>query len=260
MQAGQRDLAAVGVAGKDQGDVVRPQPVRLLGDVGEAQGREVPAQPAQRLFAAGVAGVGVVQTQHLQRLVAEGDRGVLVGQHLGAAADQRVPDLAGAGPVVVVAQHRQHRRGELAHQGGQLVEVDLAVADEVAGDDHQVGPFGVGQRHRLPLYVERGHPSHVDVGQVGDADVVQPAHIAAGSGEAADPDARVRKVGIAVRRRKKPAGRKQRHRRSSSLSMPRASASDSRTSHCGLRGRAQRGNPPSTTFQDPVRARKPLSA
>ena len=63
------------------------------------------AQPLDRLVAARVPGVRVVEADDLQALVAQGDRRVAVAQHLDAAALERAPDLVGARPVVVIAEH-----------------------------------------------------------------------------------------------------------------------------------------------------------
>ena len=74
--------------------------------------REVVAQSLHRLVAARVAGVRVVEADDLQPFVAQRDRRVAVAQHLDAAALERVPDLVGARPVIVVAEHGDHGRLE----------------------------------------------------------------------------------------------------------------------------------------------------
>ena len=65
------------------------------------------------------------------------DDRVPVLQHLDAPTLQSEPDLFRARPVVVVAEHADDGRLEPAHDLGELVEVELAVADEVARDQHE---------------------------------------------------------------------------------------------------------------------------
>src|SRR5262249_42049750 len=101
----QRHLSAVGVPREDQRDPVAPGAGRLLRDGRRAEGGEVLAQPAPRLVATGVAGVRVVQPAHLEALVTERDDRVAVAQDLDARPLQRQPDLVGARPVVVIAEH-----------------------------------------------------------------------------------------------------------------------------------------------------------
>ena len=133
--------------------------------------REIAAQALHRLVAARVAGVRVVEADDLQPLVAQRDRRVPVAQHLDAAALERVLNLVGARPVIVVAEHRDHRRLEAAHHLGQLIEVELAVADEVAGEQHQVRLLGVGHLDRGALHLDRRDAADVLIGQVRDAQV-----------------------------------------------------------------------------------------
>jgi hypothetical protein len=70
VEAGEGDLAGVGVAGQDERDAGGPQAVGLLGDVRQAEGREVGAQAVGRALPVGVAGVGVVEADDLEALVA----------------------------------------------------------------------------------------------------------------------------------------------------------------------------------------------
>ena len=54
----------------------------------------------------------------------------------------------------------------------QLIEVELAVADEVAREQHQVGLLGVGHLDGGPLHLERRDAADVLVGEVRDAQVL----------------------------------------------------------------------------------------
>ena len=121
-----------------------------------------------------VAGVRVVEPDHLQPL----SRSVMVvlpvAQHLGPAALERAADLIGARPVVVVAEHGHDRRLEQPDHLGQLIQVELAVTDEVAGEEDQVGVLGVGHLDRGPLHLERRDAADVQIGQVRDPQVARP--------------------------------------------------------------------------------------
>ena len=121
IEAGHRDLAAVGVSGQHQRDAALPKLVGLLGDVGQGQRRKIAAQARHGLFDPGMSGVRVVETHDLQALPADGDDGAVVAQHLDAAPLERGRHLVGAGPVVVVAQHADDRRAEGTHQLDELV-------------------------------------------------------------------------------------------------------------------------------------------
>ena len=132
-----------------------PEPVGLLGDVRQRDGRQVAAQSLHRLVAPRVPGVRVVESDDLQALVAQRDRRVPVAEHLDAAALERVADLVGARPVIVIAEHGDDRRLEGAHHLGELIEVELAVADEVAGEQHEVGLLRVRHLDGGQLHLER---------------------------------------------------------------------------------------------------------
>ena len=91
-----------------------------------------------------MAGVCVVEPDDLQPLVAQRDRRVSVAQHLDAATLERVLHLVRARPVIMIAEHSDHRRLEALHQLVELVEIELAVADEVAGQQHEIRLLRVG--------------------------------------------------------------------------------------------------------------------
>ena len=97
------------------------------------------------------------------------DRRVAIAQDLDAAALERVLDLVRARPVVVIAQHRDHRRLEPAHELGEIVEIELAVADEVAGEQHQIRLLRVGHLDGGALHLHRRDTADVLIGQVRDA-------------------------------------------------------------------------------------------
>jgi hypothetical protein len=146
-------------------------PAGLFGDVREADGGQVAPQAFDGLLGIGVAGVGVVEAHHLQALVAQRDDGMGVVQHLGARTPQRLAHGGGARPVVVVAQHTHHGSPKAPDHFFELVEVLLAVAHEVARDDHQVRLLRIGQCHGRFLHAVRGHPAEVLIGEVGDPEV-----------------------------------------------------------------------------------------
>jgi hypothetical protein len=70
--------------------------------------------------------------------------------------------------VIVVPQYGEDRRINLADHVGEVVEVDLAMADEVPADDYEVGFGCIGHRDGIVLDGHRGHATHVQVGQVRD--------------------------------------------------------------------------------------------
>ena len=80
-------------------------------------------------------------------------------------------DLLGARPVVVIAQHRKHRGGEPLHQTGELIQIELAVADEIAGHHDEVRLFRIHQCLRLALDGEGRDPADMQVGHVGNSHV-----------------------------------------------------------------------------------------
>ena len=88
VEAGEGDLAAVGMTGQHQGDTVRPQEVGLFGDVGQRKRGKIAAQAGHRLADARVSGVGVVEADDLNRLAAHRERGVLVAQDLDPGSPQ----------------------------------------------------------------------------------------------------------------------------------------------------------------------------
>jgi hypothetical protein len=135
-----------------------------------------------------VAGVRVVQAHHLQAFVAHGDDGVAVAQHLDAASFQRQPHFIGARPVVVVAQHRDGGRLKASHHFRQLVQVKLAVADEIAGQQDEVGLFAIGQLDGGALHFHRRHAADVLIGEVGDAQVADLIGVSHRPGEPAQLD------------------------------------------------------------------------
>jgi len=132
--------------------------------------------------------VRVVEADDLQALVPERDHGVPVAEHLDAAALEGVADLVGAGPVIVVAEHGEHRRLERSHHLRELIEVGLAVADEVAGDEHHVRALGVGHLDRGLLHLDRRDPPDVLIGDVGDAEVRHLIAVDGRAGETAEVD------------------------------------------------------------------------
>jgi hypothetical protein len=141
-------LSRMGVTGEHEGHALGPEAVRLLADVGEADRRQIAAHPADGFVEARVAGERVVEAHDLERLPAEVDRRALVGEDLGAGPPERASHRRGPGPVVVVAEHGDHRGAEPADHALEIAEVGPAVADEVAGDEHEVGRLRVGALHR----------------------------------------------------------------------------------------------------------------
>ena len=129
---------------------------------------------------------------------------MVVLQDLGATAKQGVADLTGAGPVVVVTENGHDRSRELAHQRGQLVQVELAVADKIAGYDHEVRSFGVGQRDRVSLDAVRRHTADVQVGEVDDPEMRERSDVGGGACKSSDPDTRIPEPLVAVGRQNPP--------------------------------------------------------
>jgi hypothetical protein len=70
--------------------------------------------------------------------------------------------------VIVIAHDGEHRRVELADDIRQIVEIHLAVADEVAANDYDVRLARVGHRNRVVLDLHGRDPADVQVGQVRD--------------------------------------------------------------------------------------------
>ena len=189
VQARQRHLAAVRVARQHQRHAVAPQTVGLLGDVRQRDGGEIAAQALHGFVAAGVAGVRVIEADQLKAFVAKRDHRVLIGQHFDAGALERVFDLFAARPVIVVAEHGDNRRLEGAHHIAELVEIELAVADEVAGQQHDVGLLRVRHLDGRHLHFHGRDTADVQVGQVRDAQMRDLIAVGRGPGEAAQLDA-----------------------------------------------------------------------
>ena len=166
-----------------------PQTVGLLGDVRHRDRRQVLAQPFDGGVALRVSGVRVVEPDHLQLLGAERDGGVPVAQHLGAPVLERLVHLVGARPVVVVPEHGDHRRLEQTDHLGQLIKVELAVADEVTGEQHEIGVLGVGHLDGGSLHLERRDAADVQVGEVRDPQMAHLTAVGRRPGEAAQRDA-----------------------------------------------------------------------
>ena len=191
VEARDGDLSAVGVAGEDERDAVAPEPVGLFADVREPDRRQVAAHPPHGLVAARVTRERVVEPDDLEApRAAERERRVPVRQDLDAGSAERAHDLAGAGPVIVVAEHGERRRLEPREDVDELVEVALSVTDEVAGERDQVRPLGVGERHGAPLDRERRDPPEVEVGQVDHPRLDAGGDVGLRAGEAANRDPR----------------------------------------------------------------------
>ena len=158
----------MGMPRKHQRNAVVPQMVGFLGDVRKGQAGQIAAQPRHCLVQAGMAGVRVVEPDQLNLLPPHGEDRVLIAQHLNASAPQSKANLIGARPMVVIAQHRKHRHVKAPHELGQLIEIDLAVANKIAGHHHKIRPLRVHQRLRFPLNSKRRDPANVQVGHVGN--------------------------------------------------------------------------------------------
>jgi len=189
VEAGEGDLAGVGVAGEDEVDVVAPEAVGFFGDVGHCDSGQVAAEAFDGFFAAGVAGVGVVEADDLEHLVAEADDGVAVVEDFDAAAAEGGADFVGAGPIVVVAEDGHHGGVEALYEFFEAIEVALAVADEIAGEQDEIGLFVVRQIDGGELDGPGGDAADVEIGEVCDAQVRELLGVAGGACEAADLDA-----------------------------------------------------------------------
>jgi hypothetical protein len=182
-------LAGMGVAGKHQRHALGPKPVSLLANVREPDRRQIAAHPSHGIVAARVAGERVVEAHDLERLSAESDRSALVGENLGAGPPKRVAHRRAPGPVIVVAQHRDHRSAEPSDHTFEIVEVGPTVAHEVPGDEHEVERLRVGALHRGVLNAERRDGADVQVGEVGDPEVIELLGVGDRASEAPEADA-----------------------------------------------------------------------
>ena len=130
--------------------------------------RQVAPEPPGRAAPVRVTRVGVVEPDELQPLVAELDDRVHIVEHLGAGASQDPTDRVGARPVIVVAEHAEHRRLEAADDVAELLEERLAVAHEVARDAHDVGAPVVDHLNGRHLHAHGRDAADVHVGHVRD--------------------------------------------------------------------------------------------
>jgi hypothetical protein len=188
VQARECDLARVRVAREHERHTKLPQAVGFFGDVRHAEGGQVVAQALGGERRIGMARVRVVEPHHLQLLIAQRDGGVRVVQHLHAGAPQRLAYGIRARPVVVVAERADHGRLQLAQTLLELIQVLLAVAHEIARDDHQVGALRVGDVDGGLLRAVRRDPPEVLVGEVRDTHVGQPLFVLHVAGKAAQLD------------------------------------------------------------------------
>ncbi len=133
--------------------------------------------------------VRVVEPDHLKALVPHVDDRVLVSEDERARADERLLHLVRARPVVVIAEHADRRRLERADDLVELVEEFLAVADEVARDDAEVGLRRVRHAHGLLVDAHRRDAADVEIREVRDADGIHLVDVAGDSCEAAHVDA-----------------------------------------------------------------------
>ena len=132
--------------------------------------------------AAGYDEAPVVVAEHLSP--AEADAYMLASVRL----VERGADLVRATPVVVVAEHGDDRRVEAAHHRRQLVQVHLAVADEVARHDDEVGLLRVDDVDGGELDPDGRHPTDVQVGQVRDTEVGNAPDVGHGPREVTQPN------------------------------------------------------------------------
>ena len=184
----ERELPGVRVTREHQRDTALPEPVGFLGDVREGQRRQVASHAGHGAVSVGVRRVRVVEADDLHGLMPHVNHGVLVAQDERTRAHERLLDLVGARPVVVVAEHADDGCSDRADDGVELVEELLAVTHEVAGDDDEVGPRGVRDADGLLVDAHRRHPAHVEVRQMGDADGVHRRGIRGGPREPPELD------------------------------------------------------------------------
>ena len=104
----------------------------------------------------------------------------------------------------MVTENGHDRSRELANESGQLVEVELAVADKIAGYDHEVRSLGVGERDRMSLDAVRRHTAHVQVGEVDDPEMRKRPDVSGRACKSSDPDTRIPEPLVAVGRQNPP--------------------------------------------------------
>ena len=68
----------------------------------------------------------------------------------------------------------------------EILEVRLTVANEVARDDHEIRRFVVGELYRRELGLDGSDSTHVQIRDVGDAQVIEPLGVIEGAGKATD--------------------------------------------------------------------------
>lgn len=188
VQPSERDLPGMGVAGENEWDAVMPQPIRFFRDVAQADRRKIVSHPTNGGLAVGMTRVGVVQADDLEALMPQGDDRVLIAQNLDTCAMERTADAIGPRPVVVVSEHADHRRFDLTQNVLELIEIHLTVANEVAGDDHQIGRLRVREAHCLALHTFGSHSPEVHVGQVSNPEVLELLGVPSGARKPAKLD------------------------------------------------------------------------
>ena len=98
----------------------------------------------------------------------DADGRMRIVEDLGPAAHERLSNRFRARPVVVVSEGRKHGGVDLADDLGEVVEIHLAVANEVTADDDEVRLARIGHRDRVVLDLHRRDATDVQVGQVPD--------------------------------------------------------------------------------------------
>ena len=89
----------------------------------------------------------------------------------------------------MVAQNTDGRGRKGAHDLFELVEIQLAVADEISGDEDQIRFRLVGQFDRRTLYFHGGHSPHMQVGEMRDSQSLKTGDVRARSSEASNDEA-----------------------------------------------------------------------
>jgi hypothetical protein len=182
---GEADLAAVGVAGEhevDGGEAgMAADVVGVVGLVAEQDGGGAVGEVGDGEVEVGVAGSGVVGSAEPEDVAAALDGGVAVDEDGQAVGFEGRDDVGWAGDGVVVAEDAEAlgnlEAGEdLCADAGGLPgegEGQGAVADEVAGDDDELGVEGVDLVDDLFEEPGLGELFEVDVGDLDEAEVLE---------------------------------------------------------------------------------------
>jgi hypothetical protein len=108
---------------------------------------------------------------------------VSIAQDFDACPTERVLDFIGTRPVVMISQHRDDGGGKASDDLDQLVEKQLTMTNEIAGQHHQVGMLCIRKIHGGALDGEGCDAADVEVRQMRDAQVRNLVAIGKRSGE-----------------------------------------------------------------------------